>query len=195
MIDVNKLTSGKYPNVYHFDSKAHIEDYIRTLGIPASFFMPGFFMSNLDTMMNPSPQPPHAYAMALPMPSTTPIPFFDACADTGKFVKAMVMKREEVLGKNVLGATDYYTPDQVVEAFKQVKKETPAQFTTLDKDTYKGYLAQAGMPDFVQEELYENMAFMNEFGYFGKKSLDWSLGVRFSLSSYSLLLSSNIRSY
>ena len=177
LVDVNKLTKGKFPNVYHFDSKAHIENYIRELGIPASFFMPGFFMSNLDTMITPSPQPPHDYIMALPMPSTTPIPWFDAVDDTGKFVKAMVMKEKEVMGKNVLGATDYCTPDQVVETFKSVKKETGAQFMQLDKDTYKGFLAKVGMPDFAQEEMYENMSFMNEFGYFGKQSLEWSLGV------------------
>ena len=139
--------------------------------------MPGFFMSNLDTMMIPSPQDPKAYIFALPMPPTTPIPWFDSGDDTGKFVKAMVMKQEEVMGKNVLGATDYYTPEQVVETLKSMKKETGAQFIQLDKDTYKGYLAKAGMPEFAQEELYQNMSFMNDYGYYGKKSLDWSLGV------------------
>lgn len=174
--NVTELTNGKYKNVYHFDSKADIESYIRQLGIPASFFMPGFFMSNLNTMINPSPQPPHTLTLALPVPSTAPIPFFDAGNDSGKFVKAMVLKREEVLGKNVLGATDYYTPEDVVKGFKE-KKGKDIQFYQPDKETYKGSLAQAGLPDFAQEELYENMAFMGEFGYFGKRSLEWSLSL------------------
>ena len=138
--------------------------------------MPGFYMSNLETMMIPAPQEPHAYTLALPMPPTTPIPWFDAGDDTGKFVKAMLLQRDKVLGQEVHAATDYTTPADVVETFKSVKPKTGkgAQFITPDKDTYKGYLAQAGMPEFAQEELYENMAFMDEFGYFGKKSLDAS---------------------
>lgn len=141
--------------------------------------MPGFYMSNLDTMFNPSPQEPHAYTLALPMPPTTPIPWFDTNDDTGKFVKAMIMKREQVLGKNILAATAYTNVEEVPQTFSKVKPEAGkgAQFVTLDKDTYKRFLKMAGMPDFVQEELYENMAFMNEFGYYGKRSLDESLAL------------------
>ena len=113
------------------------------------------------------------------MPPTTPIPFFDAADDTGKFVKAMVMKRDQVLGKNVLAASAYYKVDEVASTFAKVKPEAGkgAHMVTIDKDTYKGYLKMAGLPDFVQEELYENMAFMDEFGYYGKKSLDESLAI------------------
>ncbi|KAL8978437.1 MAG: hypothetical protein Q9177_006405, partial [Variospora cf. flavescens] len=176
LIDVTKLTNGKYPNVYHFDSKAHVESYIRSIGLPSSTFMPGFYMSNLESMFNPAPQAPHAYTFAMPMPPTTPIPFFDAAEDTGKFVKAMLMKRDQVLGKHVLAATDYYPAAEVPRIFEQVKKEAGkgAQFITIDKDTYKGFLTGAGLPDFAAQELYENMAFMDEFGYYGKESLDWS---------------------
>ncbi|KAI4161189.1 MAG: hypothetical protein LQ342_005085 [Letrouitia transgressa] len=179
LINVNKLTNGKFPNVYHFDSKANIESYIRSLGIPSSSFMPGFYMSNLETMFNPSPEPPNAYTLALPMPPTTPLPFFDAADDTGKYVKAMVMKRDQVLGKRVLAATNYYPAEDVPKIFAQVKKEAGkgAQFVRLDKDTYKGFLTQAGMPEFAAQELYENMAFMDEFGYYGKESLAWSLSL------------------
>ncbi|KAL9009115.1 MAG: hypothetical protein Q9173_005827 [Seirophora scorigena] len=163
----------------NFPTKAHIESYIRSIGVPSSTFMPGFYMSNLETMLNPFPQAPHAYTFAMPMPPTTPIPFFDAAGDTGKFVKAMLMKRDQVLGKDVLAATDYYAAADAPKIFEQVKKEAGkgAQFVTIDKDTYKGFLTGAGMPDFAAQELYENMAFMDEFGYFGKESLDWSLSL------------------
>ena len=128
-------------------------------------------------MINPSPQPPNTLTLALPMPPTTPIPLFDAAADSGKFVKAMVTQRDKVLGKNVLAATAYTTPAEIVETFKKAKG-VEAAFWQPDKETYKGFLAQGGMPEFAQQELYENMSFMNEFGYFRKESLDWSLEVR-----------------
>ena len=179
LLNISKLTGGKFPNVYHFDSKAQIEDYIRSIGVPASFFMPGFYMSNLDSMFAPSPQEPHVYTLALPMPPTTPMPWFDAADDTGKFVKAMLLQRDKVLGKQITASTAYNSPEEVVETFKKVKPQAGkgAQFVTVDKDTYKGYLAKAGMPDFAQEEMYENMSFMNDYGYYGKRSLDDSLAL------------------
>lgn len=134
-------------------------------------------MSNLDSMLSPpSDQNNNTFTLALPMPPTTPIPFFDAAADSGKFVKAMVLKREQVLGKNVLGATDYYPIEAVPKTFKEVKGKE-AQFMRIDEGTFKGFMAGAGMPDFAQTEMYENMAFMDEFGYYGKADLGWSLGV------------------
>ena len=177
LFNVNEITHGVYKNVNHFDSKAAIETYIRSLGIPASFFMPGFFMPNLETELRSDGQSPPTYTMAMPFPPTTPIPWFDPGDDAGKFVKAMVMKRDEVLGKNVLGATAYSTPEDVIKAFKEAKKGVQAQFVQIDKDTFMGALAQAGMPQYIQVELYENMAFMNDYGYYGKRSLDWSHSV------------------
>lgn len=171
------MSGGKFKAVAHFDSKATIEQYIRSIGIPASFFMPGYYMSNFDNTFMPSPEEPHAYTLALPMPPTTPVPMFDAADDTGKFVKAMAMKRDQILGKRILAATAYYKIEDVASTFAEVKPKAGkgAKFVTLDKDTYKGILAHVGLPAFAQEELYENMAFMNEFGYYKKQSLDESL--------------------
>ena len=179
LLDVSKLTRGKFPNVEHFDSKAAVETYIRQIGIPATFFMPGFFMSNIPgNMLRPLP-PNNAWTMALPMPSDTPMPLFDAAGDTGKFVKAILTHRDTVLGKQIHAATDYYTPDDVVSTFKQLYPEAgkEARFLQVEKEQYKGALAKAGMPEKAQEELYENMAFMHDFGYYGKASLEPSLAV------------------
>lgn len=179
LIDVKKLTSGKYPHVYHFDSKAHITEYIHSLGIPSSTFMPGFYMSNLESMMNPSPTSPHSYTFAMPMSPQAQIPFFDAAADTGKFVKAMLMKRDQVLGKRVLAATDYYDATDVPKTLEKVNPEVGkgAQYVTIDGETFQGALKGSGMPDFAALEMYENMAFMDEFGYYGKEGLEWSLSL------------------
>ncbi len=37
----------------HFDSKAKVEEYIRTLDIKTMFFMPGWFMQNHLHFMRP----------------------------------------------------------------------------------------------------------------------------------------------
>ena len=180
LYDVNKLTGGKFPNVEHFDSKAAVEQYIRDLGIPATFFMPGFFMSNLPGGMLRQLPPADDWTLALPMPAGTPIPFFEAGEDTGKFVKGILTHRDKVLGKRVLAATDYYSPSDAISFFKSLypKAGESAKFVQVSKDDYKGALAKAGMPEKAQEELYENMAFMNEYGYYGKASLAESHEVR-----------------
>jgi hypothetical protein len=41
------VTGGKVTEAKAFDSKAAIEEYIRELGIPATFYTSGVFMSNL----------------------------------------------------------------------------------------------------------------------------------------------------
>lgn len=50
-LNANIVSGGKLPNVRHFDSKAVVEEYIRSIGIPAVFLDPGCFMTNLKTLM------------------------------------------------------------------------------------------------------------------------------------------------
>lgn len=37
LLNINKLSKGALPNVYHFDSKADVEEYAREVGIPATY--------------------------------------------------------------------------------------------------------------------------------------------------------------
>ena len=183
LLNITHLTSGKFPNVYHFDSKAAIEAHVREIGLPATFFHPGFYMSNLPgASIRPMP-PSNAWTMALPMPADTPIPLFDAAGDTGKFVKAILMRREQLLGKQVRASTAYYTPVEVMDIFKELypKAGKEASFVQNSEEAFKGVLAGMGMPPKAQTELYENMAFMHEFGYYGKGGLEESLAVSFRI--------------
>lgn len=52
----------------------------------------------------------NAWILAIPTPDDTQVPCFDAAGDTGLFVKAILTHREQLLGKQVRAATDYYTP-------------------------------------------------------------------------------------
>ena len=182
LYNVTKLTGGEFPNVEHFDSKAAVEQYIRELGIPATFFMPGFFMSNFPGASFRQLPPSNDWTIALPMPADTPIPVFDAGDDTGIFVKGILTHRDKVLGKRVLAATDYNTPADAVAIFKELfpKAGKGAKFVQISKDDYKGALAKVGMPEKAQQELYENMAFMKDYGYYGKAGLAESHEVNMS---------------
>ncbi|KAG4438489.1 hypothetical protein IFR05_006012 [Cadophora sp. M221] len=174
--NVTEATKGHLKNVLHFDSKAAVEAYIRTTSLPATFFMPGFYMSNLPgQMFKPSP-PNNAWTLGMPVPSSSPVPLLATLEDTGKFVKGILNHRSETLGKNILAATKYYTFDEVVEVFKTVYPEAgkTAGYYEAPHEVYLGWLKGAGLPDFAAQELLENMRLLNEGGYFAGQSLEWS---------------------
>jgi hypothetical protein len=159
--------------VKHFDSKAKIEDYIRSIGIPASFFLPGFYMKNLPGGMLRQLPPNNDWTLGLPIPASTPVPLLDTADDTGKFVKGILLHRERTLGKRIYGATDYYTITQIVDQFKELYPEAgkTAKSVELPHEVFKGILKGAGNPDESAEELLQNMRLMNEFGYYGGADL------------------------
>jgi hypothetical protein len=153
--------------VAHFDSKAHIEEYIRKLGIPATFFMPGFYMSNLPGGMFRKSPPNNDWTLALPIPGSTPVPLLDTADDTGKFVKGILNNRKKTLGKQIYGATDYYTLDEMVKEFKELYPEAgkTAKTVELPHQVFKDIMGKTGVPAESAEELLQNMRLMNEFGY------------------------------
>ena len=151
-----------------------MEEYVREQGIPATFFMPGFYMSNLPgQMFRQSPENNNAWTLALPIPETAIAPLFDT-ADTGKYIKAAILHREELLGKRILGATEYKTMSDLVDEFKKVYPEAGATagYFNVPHDMYVKILTGTGMPEFAAVELLENMRLLDEFGYYGGESLD-----------------------
>jgi hypothetical protein len=175
------VSGGVLSKVYHFDSKAHIEEYVRSTGLPSSFFLPGFYMSNIPGGAFRQAPPNNDWTFALPVPGLSPVPLLDTAGDTGKFVKGILLNREKTLGKRILGATAYYTPDQIVKQFQDKYSEAgkTAKFAQLPHSVYKGILEKVGMPEPIAEELLQNMRLLNEFGYYGGESLDESHSVSF----------------
>ncbi|KAE9368418.1 NmrA-domain-containing protein [Stipitochalara longipes BDJ] len=174
--EVKEQSKGVLEHVEHFDSKAHIEQYIRKSGLPASFFMPGFYMSNLPGGMFRQAPPNNDWTLALPIPSSTPIPLLDTADDTGKFVKGILNNREKTLGQRIYGATNYYTIDEIVKEFKEQYPEAgkTAKSAELPHEVFKGIMMKTGAPETSAEELLQNMRLMNEFGYYFGASLDES---------------------
>ena len=114
------------------------------------------------------------YVFALPVASDAQIPLINIESDTGKFVKAILMNRDEALGKEYYGAVRYYTPQEVVDDFIKVFPEDGkgASFYQLPDEKYKAMLGSMGMPDKIQEELLQNMKLLGkEYGYYAGADL------------------------
>jgi uncharacterized protein YbjT (DUF2867 family) len=163
--NVTKLTNGALKEVEHFDSKAAVEAHIRELGLPATFFMPAFFMSNIKTSLRKDPAGGEGYMLALTLGPDDKIPLIDIAADTGNFVAAALKNPVAFLGKNIVGAAEYSTPSKIVAALEKTTGK-PVKYVQLQDEQLKGILTQSGNPK--PAELVENFILIREWLYYGK---------------------------
>lgn len=84
LLNVSESTSGRLKNVPHFDHKAQVEQYIRDLGIPATFVLPGYFMSNYVFLGMLRKGEDGAYTLAYPVNEGSQFPLVDIEADLGE---------------------------------------------------------------------------------------------------------------
>jgi hypothetical protein len=185
LLNVTKTSNGRLTHVPHFDSKADVEQYIRDSGVPATFYLPGYFMSNLETMIRPGQD--GALTWALPVGKDARFPLIDIKSDTGKmtpwgspkaivvanqwtgkFVKSIIKNRQSVLGARIFGTQDYYTPTQILDQLAKVTGKKTS-FLQVDENTYKSFL-----PEFMAEELLQNHLFIENPGYYGGEGLEKS---------------------
>lgn len=178
------VSNGKLLHVYHFDSKAEVEDYVKTLGIPATFFLAGFYMSNIPgDLFKPMPTPDGgnssspAWTLGLTCAASTPIPTFDT-RDTGKYAKGIVRNRDALLGKRFLGANAYISAQEMVDTFARAFPEEAgktARFLRLSDEVFRESLRSQGSPEYIVDELAEMGSLLDEYGYFGGEPLEESL--------------------
>ncbi|KAK4076738.1 uncharacterized protein Triagg1_4341 [Trichoderma aggressivum f. europaeum] len=142
LCNATSVSGGKLVNVRHFDSKAVVEGYIRSIGIPAVFLNFGCFMSNLKIFM--LSETSDGYTMRSPLLETTEIPWIDVVSDTGKWVIASLLKRSEALGQHFVLAVGWYTVKELCETFLRVTGKTLKHEHVSDAE----YAASVGQGDF-----------------------------------------------
>ncbi|KAH0283044.1 NmrA-domain-containing protein [Aureobasidium namibiae CBS 147.97] len=167
LINVTEATGGKLTHVPHFDSKNDIEKYIRGTGVPSTFMLPGYFMSNFASMFNKGED--GVYNFAMPISDNAQFPLFDVVEDTGNFVKSILKNADKLNGKQVLAATAYYTPKQIIADFEEVTGNK-MRYIQISGDQFKSYL-----PEFMAEEMLQNHILLDTTGYYAGASLDESL--------------------
>ena len=113
--------------------------------------------------------------MANNLKPDTKIPLFEEDKDTGKFVAGILANIPKPSGRRVFGATDWYTPTDMVSTIEKVsgKKTT---FTSLPDEVFESFL-----PPSIAKELQETFAFIREHAYYGpgaEEGLSESLKVK-----------------
>lgn len=172
LINISEGSHGKLTRVKHYDIKAEIEEHIRKLKIPATFVLPGYYMSNLVSPISTFRKNQYGvYEFRLPLGLKAKIPLLDINSDYGKFVKAAIKHRESLIGKQLYAGVKYYTPQEIVDDFTAVTF-MQATVTELPLDIWKSVF-----PPEMSEELLQTHLLLGDPGYFGGASLDSSLAL------------------
>lgn len=83
LLDVTKESGGRLQHVPQFDQKAHVEQYIRSIGVPATFVLPGYFMSNYMLFGMLRKGEDSVYTLNYPISQDTQTPLIDIASDLG----------------------------------------------------------------------------------------------------------------
>ncbi|KAF2027749.1 NAD(P)-binding protein [Setomelanomma holmii] len=167
-----KISNGKLKNVEHFDDKAEIEEYIRSLPVKSAFFAPGSFMQNFTSHLKPRPSPANdgTYVMASIIKPDTKLPLTDI-TDTGKWTGAILAEPEKYEGKFFAAAEGLYTLSEACEIMSKVLGKT-IKYQQLPDEVFKGFL-----PPGLKEQLYEMWVLSRDYGYYGpdmKELVGWA---------------------
>lgn len=167
---IGRVSGGKYTRGGHFDSKAEVEEYIRTLPIQSAFYAPGSFMQNFDTIMKPHPAGDGTYVLANVLAPDSLLPLVDI-EETGKYVGAILARPDVFEGRVVAGATGLCTMREIVEVMSRCSGKTVV-YKELPEDVFRGFL-----PANVVEYMVHMLLYIRGFGYYGadtKELVEWS---------------------
>ena len=167
--NVTRLTDGKLKAVEHFDSKSEIAEYfekVKGISMVTTFFMPGFYMSNIKGMVRSNPQVNDGVpTLSLPWDeNNTQVPLFDAAQDTGTFVGGILgySQISELNGKYIQAVSEWATPSKIVSELSQVIGRE-VKFNSLPEEVFMKFL-----PESSAQELTENMVLVRDYSYYGK---------------------------
>lgn len=164
---VTKLTNGELTHVHHFDGKAEVEEYIESIkgesGMIASYWVPGFFMSNIKGMILPD-QSTGVPTLKQPWDAEkTQVGLLDVVGDTGKFVAGLLLADpKSVDGFHVNGVSEWTTPKEIINTLSKTAG-TKVEFQEVAPEEYQGFL-----PPPIAQEMTENMLLVRDWSYFGK---------------------------
>ncbi|KAH8698771.1 hypothetical protein BGW36DRAFT_376713 [Talaromyces proteolyticus] len=164
--NVSQITNGKITNVEHFDQKAQLEEYVRTLPIKSAFYAPGFFMQNFINILVPQPVGDGSFVLVNVTTPQTQFPLIDIVEDTGKFIGSILMEPARFEGKTVRAAERLVSLEEIAETMSHVLGKT-VRYNQIPKSTMQQYL-----PPSIADEIIWMYIYYQDFGYFGPQTKD-----------------------
>ena len=169
--NITETSGGKLTHVLHFDGKADIEQYMRQSGVPSTFVLPGYYMSNFLQFMPKGED--GSYTLAVPISATkSRFPLIDIADDYGSFVKPALLhgpKSDKIKDNRILAAAAYYSGQEIMDTFMKTTGKG-AKFQSIPEEVYKTFL-----PPAMQMELLENHLALEDPGYYAGAALEPSV--------------------
>ncbi|OQE44384.1 hypothetical protein PENCOP_c002G07309 [Penicillium coprophilum] len=155
---MNRASGGKYSHCHHWETKAHIVDYIETqkpkLSKKTSFIYIACYISN--PFLYPKFQPENKqFVSVMPASKAMRMPIIDTPRSTGPFVRALV--EDEAAGTKLLAYDDYISIGELMEIWTRVLGKQVEFVQTTVKELNE----KSGIP----VEILTGPAFVDEFGY------------------------------
>jgi hypothetical protein len=93
------------------------------------------------------------------------MPLISANKDTGKYVKEMLLHPKKVIGERIYTGEKYYTMDEAAEIIKKVGR-LDVSYEQCTDEAFRKSLADVGAPEFLQEDMSQNVKYIQEYGFF-----------------------------
>ncbi|RDW78320.1 hypothetical protein BP5796_06172 [Coleophoma crateriformis] len=160
--------------VEHFDSKAIVEDHIRTLPIKSFYFMPGWFMQNFLVIMKPRRKNEEGpFIMSKPWPNATAnslVPLVDI-EDTGKYLEPFLLDPGRYNQATFMASTAFYTPTEICQTWsrvtgKKVEFDETADWVSTD------YMSPEQKQKLTDSNVSRGSSY---YGRKGKEGLEWTV--------------------
>ncbi|GBB88255.1 hypothetical protein RclHR1_01480020 [Rhizophagus clarus] len=138
--DTTAESGGKYPDIVHFSGKNHVEQYIKTIGIPnTTFVYVAYYYQNLGVFA-PFVQKDNEVELVFPyITENIQIPMVDVENDTGPIVAKIIEEgATKWNGKKISVAGEYVTLKHVVDVLTKVTGKT-YKLKTLNDENLKEF--------------------------------------------------------
>jgi uncharacterized protein YbjT (DUF2867 family) len=121
---IDKLSNGKYKDVFFFESKAQIEKYAREKLQHVTIVVPGAFYSNFDSDSWAKRSDDGVLTFCASLKTDTKVGFVDDREDIGKFVAAIFSKGIELTNKKTYAINaPPVTMGEIASTYKKVANE------------------------------------------------------------------------
>lgn len=118
----------RHTGIPHFESKRRVEEHMESLGLPATFVRPAFFMDNFASFFAPRVED-GALVLRMPLPAGVPMQMI-ATDDIGKVAAAALLNPSRMDGGQVEIAGDELTGEQVAAIYGE-QEGWPARYEPL----------------------------------------------------------------
>lgn len=162
-----EISGGKYQKVDHFDAKAEVGGYMRSLPTICSiFYAPGWSMQNFNQHMSPRRMPDGALAIVNIISPQTKLALIDPYEDTGKFLGPVLADPEAYIGKTLSAATRHYSYEEALQIMSKVWR-VPIEYRVVSKDVYASNVGPV-----FGERLVQMMLYLEECGYYSPRGME-----------------------